>query len=116
MRRHHESIWKSHEESLAAKAAANGRISKQATLDNFTIRSDGKVLSLCVDMIIEGARPFSMFDDASMRALTELALKGADEKGKICITGAKVRESVIERAKIKRKDIIANPWSKTSST
>lgn len=55
-----------------------------------------RVLELAVSQVVEGARPFSMFDEPSTREIFNLALLGAKEKGPI--TSGKVRESLIKYA------------------
>jgi hypothetical protein len=63
-------------------------------------QSSTKHLELATTAAVEGARPFSMFDDSSMREMVNYALLGGKEAG--TITGQRVRDNVIERAKIQR--------------
>lgn len=92
----------------AGKTQNKGSGSGLKTLDNFGFKSQSKqasskILDLATTLAVEGARPFSMFDDVAMRAITNFALLGAKEEGSV--TGPKVRENLIGRARLQRERV-----------
>lgn len=80
------------------------RSRSQSSIDKFLVQKMG-ILDICTDIAIDG-RPFSHFDSTPVKKLVEYAVLGAKET-KQTISGAKVRESVVDRAKECRKKITA---------
>lgn len=75
---------------------------RQPTLDSFVVKK-GAILDLCTDLAIDG-RPFALFDSPSLKKILDFAVLGAKEP-KQSFSGSRVRQAVVERAKILREII-----------
>jgi hypothetical protein len=71
-------------------------VQPKQTMDRFVVKGK-QVLELCTDIAIDG-RPFRLFETTPMKRLIQLAVLGAKETQET-ITGSKVRENLVDRAK-----------------
>ena len=103
----HEGLW------LEYKSLSDAEQQKNLEQENQTASKKKKpkkhekseILSLCVDICVDGGRPLSIFrNDKSMRKLIELACKGSNEA--IVITEEKVRDAIFSEANNLKKNII----------
>lgn len=101
----HKDEFKKYSEEKSYKSLAEGNSeaskAKQPKITNFTTGS--KLMPLCVQLAVDGGRPFSMFDDDAMKEILNLAKTTARDETNI--TAESVKNAVRTAAKTKRETL-----------